>query len=161
MKVAQSCLTLCNPRDYTAHGILRARILEWVAFPFSRGSSQPRGQTRSPTLQADSLLAKPQRKPIEKFCLLLVEFFFFFLIEPKILCKFQVKVKVKSLSHVRLFVTLWTIAHHSPLSIEFSKQEYWSGLPFPSPRDLPNPRIELGSPALQVFSLPTELLGNS
>ena len=42
VKVAQSCLTLCDPMDYTVHGILQARILEWVAFPFSRGSSQPR-----------------------------------------------------------------------------------------------------------------------
>ena len=41
VKVAQSCLTLCDPLDYTAHGILQARILEWVAVPFSRGSSQP------------------------------------------------------------------------------------------------------------------------
>ena len=48
VKVAQSCLTLCDPVDYTVHGILQARILEWVAVPFSRGSSQP----RSPTLQA-------------------------------------------------------------------------------------------------------------
>ena len=46
MKVAQSGLTLCNPMDYTVHGILQARILEWVAFPFSRGSSQPRDQTQ-------------------------------------------------------------------------------------------------------------------
>ena len=46
MKVAQSCPTLCDPMDYTAYGILQARILEWVAFPFSRGSSQPRDQTQ-------------------------------------------------------------------------------------------------------------------
>ena len=46
LKVAQSCPTLCNPMDYTVHGILQARILEWVAFPFSRGSSQPRDQTQ-------------------------------------------------------------------------------------------------------------------
>ena len=46
VKVAQSCLTLCNPMDYTVHRILQARILEWVAFPFSRGSSQPRDQTQ-------------------------------------------------------------------------------------------------------------------
>ena len=45
VKVAQSCPTLCNPIDCKAHGILQARILEWVAFPFSRGSSQPRDQT--------------------------------------------------------------------------------------------------------------------
>ena len=45
LKVTQSCLTLCDPMDYTVHGILQARILEWVAFPFSRGSSQPRDRT--------------------------------------------------------------------------------------------------------------------
>ena len=46
VKVAQSCPTLCDPMDHTAHGILQARKLEWVAFPFSRGSSQPRDQTQ-------------------------------------------------------------------------------------------------------------------
>ena len=46
VKVAQSCPTLCNPMDYTVHGILQARIMEWVAFPFSRASSQPRDQTQ-------------------------------------------------------------------------------------------------------------------
>ena len=45
VKVTQSCLTLCNPMACTVHGILQARILEWVAFPFSKGSSQPRNQT--------------------------------------------------------------------------------------------------------------------
>ena len=45
VKVAQSCPTLCDPMDYTVHGILQARILEWAAFPFSRGSSQPRDRT--------------------------------------------------------------------------------------------------------------------
>ena len=46
MKVSQSCLTLCDPMDCIVHGILQARILEWVAFPFSRGSSQPRDRTQ-------------------------------------------------------------------------------------------------------------------
>ena len=46
VKVAQSCLTLCNPMDCTVHGILQARILQWVAFPFSRGSSQSRDRTQ-------------------------------------------------------------------------------------------------------------------
>ena len=46
VKVAQLCPTLCGPRDYTVHGILQARILEWVAFPFSRGSSHPRDRTQ-------------------------------------------------------------------------------------------------------------------
>ena len=57
---------------------------------------------------------------------------------------------MKSLSHVRLFVTPWTVANQAPLSMGFSRQEYWSGLPFPSPGDLPNAGIELGSPALQA-----------
>ena len=59
VKVAQLCPTLCDPMDYTVHGILQARILEWIAFPSSRGSSQ----ARSPALQADSLPAEPQGKP--------------------------------------------------------------------------------------------------
>ena len=46
VKVTQLCPTICNPMDYTVHGILQARILEWVAFPFSRGSSQTRDQTQ-------------------------------------------------------------------------------------------------------------------
>ena len=61
----------------------------------------------------------------------------------------KVKVKVKSLSCVRLFVTPWTVAHQAPLSMGFSRQEYWSGLPFPSPGHLPDPGIEPGSPALE------------
>ena len=63
VKVAQSCPTLCDPLDYTFHVILQARILEWVAFPFSKGSSQPRMEPRSPALQVDSLPAEPQGKP--------------------------------------------------------------------------------------------------
>ena len=53
--------------------------------------------------------------------------------------------------------TPWTVVCQAPLPMEFSRQEYWSGLPFPSPRDLPNPGIEPGSPASQAYSLPTEL----
>ena len=63
---------------------------------------------------------------------------------------------VKLLSHVRLFATPWTVARQAPLSMEFSRQEYWSGLPFPSPGYLPNPRIEPGSPALQADALSSE-----
>ena len=51
------------------------------------------------------------------------------------------KVKVKLLSRVRLFATLWTVAHQAPLSMGFFRQGYWSGLPFPSPGDLPDPGI--------------------
>ena len=58
-------------------------------------------------------------------------------------------------------VTSWTVARLAPLVIEFSRQEYWSGLPFPSPRDLPDPGIEPRSPALQADSLPIQLPGKS
>ena len=64
--------------------------------------------------------------------------------------------KVKSLSRVQLFVTPWTVAHQAPLSMGFSRQEYWSGLPFPSPRDLPDPGIEHRSLILQADALPSE-----
>ena len=67
------------------------------------------------------------------------------------------KVKVKSLSRVWLFATPWTVAYQAPQSMEFSRQEYWSGLPFPSPGYLPKPGIELWSPALQTDSLPIDL----
>ena len=53
--------------------------------------------------------------------------------------------------------TPWAVGHQAPLSMGFPRQEYWSGLPFPSPGDLPNPGTEPGSPALQADSLPAEL----
>ena len=69
-----------------------------------------------------------------------------------------------SLSHVHLFVTPWTAACQAPLSMLFSQQEFWSGVPFPTPEDLPNPGIELTSlapPELQVDSLPLYHLGSA
>ena len=90
VKLSQSCPTLCDPMDCIVHGILQARILEWVAFPFSRGSSQPKDRTQ--------------------------------------------------VSHIAGgFFTIWTTRE---------AQEYWNGYPIPSPVDLPDPEIELGSPAL-------------
>ena len=68
----------------------------------------------------------------------------------------QEAVKVKLLSRVQLFTTPWSIAHQAPQSMEFSRQEYWSGLPFPSPGDLANPGIEPASPALQADVLPSK-----
>ena len=65
-------------------------------------------------------------------------------------------MKVKSLSRVRLSATQWTVARQAPLSMGFSGQEYWSGVPFPSPGDLPNPGIEPRSPALQADALSSE-----
>ena len=64
---------------------------------------------------------------------------------------------VESLSRVWLFATPWSVALQAPLSMGLSRQEYRSGLPFPSPGDLPDPGTEPGSPALQADSLPNEL----
>ena len=64
------------------------------------------------------------------------------------LCVYEVQVKVKSFGHVQLFSTPWTVAYHTHPFMGFSRQEYWSGLPFRSPEDLPDPGIEPGSPAL-------------
>ena len=98
VKVAQSCLTLWDPMDYTVHGILQARALEWVAFSFSRGSSQPRDRTQVSRIAGG-------------------------------------------------FFTIWATRE---------AQEYWGGLPFSSPGDLPNPGIEPRCPALQADALPSE-----
>ena len=197
MKVTQSCPTLCNPK-----GVLQARILEWVAFHFSRGSSQP----RSPTLQADSVPAELQGKPkntgVGSLSLLqrifptqesnwgplhcrLILYQLSYQGSPKkytaaaaaaaaaaaklgqsclTLCDpidssppgspipgilqartlewvaisfsnaWKWKGKVKLLSRVQLFETPWTVAYQAPLSLGFSRQEYWSGVPLPSPK---------------------------
>ena len=69
--------------------------------------------------------------------------------------------KVNLLSCVWLFVTLWTVARQASLSMGFSRQEYWSGLPFPSPGDLPNPGIKPGSPTWQADALSSEQPGNT
>ena len=110
-EVAQSCPTLCDPMDSSPpgsslHGILQARILEWVAIPFSRGSSQPRDRTWVSHIAGRRFIIWATR-------------------EAHHLAK---KVKVKSLSRVRLFATPWTLAYQAPPSMGFSKQEYWSGL---------------------------------
>ena len=63
---------------------------------------------------------------------------------------------MKSLSHVRLFVTPWPVAYKAPPAMGFSRQEYRNGLPFPSPGDLPDPGIEPGSPTLQADALTSE-----
>ena len=63
---------------------------------------------------------------------------------------------VQSLSRVQLFMTWWTTTHQVPLSVEFSRQEYWSGLPFPSPGNLPDPGIRLRYASLQADSLLSE-----
>ena len=74
-------------------------------------------------------------------------------------CYLKVEVKVKSLSCVWLFATPWTVARQAPLTMEFSRQEYWSGLPCPLPGDLLDTVIDPWSPALHVDLLPSESPG--
>ena len=71
------------------------------------------------------------------------------------------KLEVKSLSCVPLFATPWTVAYQAPPFMGFSRQVYWSGLPFPSPGDLPDSAIEPRSPALYADTLPSEPPGKS
>ena len=125
----------CDPMDCSqpgssVHGILQARILEWVAMPSSRGSPQPRDQTQVFCTAGDSLLSEPQEKPYSSM--------------------------LSHFSRVRLCATPWSVSSQAPLSLGFPRQEYWSGLPFPSPGDLPDPRIKPRSPELKADSLPSE-----
>ena len=120
MFVPQSCPSLCDPTDCsptgsTVHGILQGRILEWVAMPFSRGSSE----TWVSCIAGRFSIIRATREA-------------------------QLS-SVQSLSRARLFATLWTVAHQASLSMGFSREECWSGLPCPSLGDLPDPGIELTS----------------
>ena len=104
-------------------------------------------------------------KPTKKAKLSLFPFFFFFLPSPLLIYpSFPMGCAVLSrFSHVQLFATLWTVACQAPLSMGFSRQEYWSVLPCPPPGDLPDPGIEpisLVSPALQAGSFPLSYLGS-
>ena len=106
-----SHVRLCDTMDCSlpgpsVHGISQTRILEWVAMPSSRGSSQPRDQTH---ISCGSCVAGG-----------------FFTPEPPE----RKKVGVKLLSHVQLFATPWMVAYQAPLSMGFSRQEYWSGCHF-------------------------------
>ena len=127
MKVVQSCPTLCNLMDSTIHRLLQARIMEWVALSFSRGSSQPRDRTQVSCIAGGFFTSWATRE-----------------------------------AHLVVsdsLATPWTVNCQASLSMEFSRQEYWSGLPCPPPGDLPNPGMEIRSPASQVDSLPTKSPG--
>ena len=135
-EVSQSCPTHCDPMDCSlpdssVRGIFQARVLEWVPISFSRGSSRPKDRIRASCI---SCIGRQ-------------------ILYHSTTMKY---LKVKSFSRVRLFATPWTVAYQAPQSVEFSRQEYWSGFPFPSPGDLPNPGIEPRSPALQADALLSE-----
>ena len=114
LKSLQSCPAFCDPMDYSlpgysVHGILQARILEWVTMPSSKGSSQPTDRTQG----SNSHL----------LCLLHWQMCSLSLVPPG---KPQIFSSVQSLSHVQLFATPWTVACQGPMPMEFSKQEFWS-----------------------------------
>ena len=119
--VTKSCPTLCDPMDYSPPGssvcgISQARILEWVAISFSRGSSQPRDWTHVSCTGRQILYCWVTREA-------LLTLLGYSLASTCMLSRF---------SHVQLFATPWTIAHQAPLSMGFSRQGHWSGLPCPS-----------------------------
>ena len=118
----------CNPMDYSLPGssvcgIFQARILEQIAISFSKGSSQPRDRTH---VSYASCISRQ----------ILYHWVTWKIIHQCVQSHF---------SCVWLCMTLWTVACQAPLSKRFSRQEYWSGLPFPSPGDLPDPESQLTS----------------
>ena len=159
---AQSCSALFDPIDYSPpgssdHGIFQARILEWVVLPFPPPRHLPdppllvscigrRVFTTSTALTAGGhTVENPDgtqepRTPVQSHLPLSAGLLWTsFLTHVCGMCV---------LSHVRLFAAPWTVACQAPLSREFSRQQYWSGLPFPSPGDLSHPGIEAVSLAL-------------
>ena len=79
VKVAQLCLTLCDPLDYTVLGVLQTRILEWIAFPFSRGSSQPRDRTQVSYIAGGFFTSRATREALKWVLIVASRIFFFFL----------------------------------------------------------------------------------
>ena len=134
-EVAQSSLTLCDPMDWSlpgssVHGIFQARVLEWVSI------SNPGIEPRSPTLQADALPSEPAGKPHTG----LLSCIWILIPQPEVKPS---ACMLSHFSHVQLFVNPWTVVRLAPLSLGFSRQEYWSGLPCPPPGHLPDPGINL------------------
>ena len=128
-----------RPHELYIQSMEFSRLEYWNGQPFISPDNLPNPgiKPRCPTLHADSLPAEPPGKST---------------VFQATLCN----TEVKSLNHVRLCDPMDYIAYQAPPSMEFSRQEYWSGLPFPSPGDLPDPGIEPGSPALQIDALPSE-----
>ena len=160
----------CSPPGSSVDGISQTRILGWVSISFSRRSSQPRNQTHVSSALTGEFLTTES--------LLLLQLSRFSRV--RLLCDpidgsppgspvsgilqartlewaaisfsnaWKWKRKVKLLSPIRLFATPWTAAWKAPPCMGFSRQEYWSGFPFPSPGDLPNSGIEPESPTSQA-----------
>ena len=151
--VVWSCTTLCDPMDCSlqgssAHRIFQAKILEWVAISSCRGSSWHRDQTSVSHIAGGFFTAAAAAKSLQSYLTLCdpidgsppgssVPVILWARTLEWVAISFsnawKWKVKVKSLSHVWFFATPWTAAYQAPPSMGFSRQEYWSGVPLPSP----------------------------
>ena len=142
-------------------GFSRQEYWSGLPLPSPGDLPDPGIKPRSPALEADALTSEPPGKP--PLCLPLS--YCLFSMSHKLSRKYTyacVLVSVLShFSHVRLFANLWIVACQAPLSLGFSRQEYWSGLPLPSPGDLPDPGIEPGSPTLEADALTREAQSHS
>ena len=133
-KSLQSCLTLCNPTDGSPPGspipgILQARTLEWVAISFSNAAAAAAKSLQSCPTLCDPRDGSPPGSPVPGILQAIT-------LEWAAISSsnaWKWKMKVKSLSHVQLVATPWTAAYQAPPSMGFSRQEYWSGVPLPSP----------------------------
>ena len=136
-EVSQSCPTLCDPMDCSlpgssVHGIFQARVLEWVAIAFSPVYTAAAAAAK--LLQSCPTMCDPIDGSLPGSSvpgILQARILEWVVISFSNAWKW--KVKVKSLSHVRLFETPWSVAYQAPPSMGFSRQGYWSGLPLPSP----------------------------
>ena len=148
----------CCPPDSSDHGIVQAKVLEWVGIPFSSGSSRPRDRTQVSCIAgrwftnwaiSEAQFTYESESEVTQSCPTLGTPLDCSLPGSSVHGVFQArvlewvaisfsnawkwKVKVKSLSHVRLLATPWTAAYQAPPSMGFSRQECWSGVPLPSP----------------------------
>ena len=161
----------CSLPGSPVHGIFQARVLEWVAISFSRGSSHPGIESGSPALQADALPSEPPGKPLCPHLMFILQYpaspvlhLWRYSWIPSPMAETEIPfLTFPSICACSVlsdsFTTPWIVTHQAPLSMEFSRQEYWSGLPFPSPGDLPYPGIKPGSPALAGGFCTTEPSG--
>ena len=155
----------CNPVGCCVHRILQAKILEWVAISSLRGSSWPRDQTWVSCIASRFFTVWTTREaPLYKhFNFDIYVQFEDVRHEIYSYITFHISGNIASLmlscSLLSDSATSWTVAHEAPLFMGYPRQEYWSGLPFPPPGNLPDPGIESVFPALQTDCLPSEPSG--
>ena len=149
-EVTQLCPSLCNPLDCnlpgsSVHGVFQAGVQEWVAISFSRGSFQSRDWTWVSCIAGRLFTVWSSREAWNKAPNLS---------EPSFSHLWNIIACLSYFIHVQLYATLWTVVCQTPLSMGFSRQEYWSGLPCPSPGGLPNSCLKpmsLRSPAMEKY----------